>query len=118
MYKKSCFWVPRLLMPGQQLRLISMSGKSTDGVNTSAHRNLFTKNTHLFSSVNNAPRKGALRRITDKHHAVFMIPQIMFQVMSNAPPCTHTGTGHDHRTAIDLIDSHRLSGFTGEMQAG
>ena len=61
-------------MPGKQLLLIGMGGKTVDGVDTGIDRNFVIKNPHFFRAVNNQAGQGALGGKADKDHRRFALP--------------------------------------------
>ena len=87
-------------------------------MNLCPYRILVTKNVNAFRAVDDAPCEGALGGITDKHDTALAMPEVTFQVVTNAAAGTHTGAGHDDGAAADLVDGHGIGGLAGEVQAG
>lgn len=56
-------------VPGQQLFVVGVGGKPTNGVNLVPHRNVLVEDAHALGAVDDAPRQSTSRGIADEYHA-------------------------------------------------
>ena len=70
-----------LLLPSEQLRLISMRGETIDGVDSSPNRKSLAQNVHLFGAVDNLAGKSPNSCVTDEYDGRILTADIVLEVV-------------------------------------
>src|SRR5437016_2674792 len=105
-----------LLLPSQQIGLISVGRKSVDGVDASSYRDLLPENIYLLGAIDDLTGEGATGRVANKHHGRLGPPKIVLKVVTHATAGTHSRAGHNDRSVPNIVQCHRLGSFARVMQ--
>ena len=107
----------RLLLPGQQLRLVGMGGETIDGVDAGPNRNILAENVHLLGAVDNLACKRPDGGVADEHDARILATKIVLEVVAHAAARAHARAGHDDGPAMDAVYRNGFGGLPREMQS-
>src|SRR6202022_4128337 len=85
----------RLLVPGNKLALVCVTGKTVDGVDAGSHRNLLAQNFDLLGPIDDASRERARSGVADEDHARFRTPKVVLEMMAYATTRRHSRSRHN-----------------------
>src|SRR5690606_10059206 len=118
MHEKNAWGAVEMTNPLYQLILSGMRGKTTQSGDFCLDHKFITKHFYAFDTVYQNTPQGTFCLETGKNNGVALIPDAMFEMMADTPPCAHTATGNDYRTFLDFVDGHGFFGCDSKMQLG
>ena len=106
------------LHPAQQLILVGVGREAVDGVHLGPHRHLLAEYLHLGRAFHQQAAGGVLGLEAHDHHVAVGPPQVVLQVVLDAPGVGHAAARDDDGRAHVPVDVAALLGGGGELQVG
>src|SRR3989344_8078214 len=97
-----------LAVPIEQTRLSGMSRQTADGVDVRGHANGFAPELHAGCAVHDLASERATRLKAGKNDVALFAPEIVLEVMADAPAVAHAAAGDDNGPAAHAVDGHGL----------
>src|SRR5690606_41173243 len=70
---------------------------------------------HVLRTVHQLAPERALRLVTDQHDVTLRPPQVVLQVVQDAPAVAHAAAGDHDGAGADVVDAHRVGGRAGRL---
>src|SRR4051794_28527073 len=95
-----------------------MRREAVDCVDRGANGYVVSQDIDMTLAVDNPPRECTGGSIADKDDARIFFPEVMAQMVQDSSACAHARTGHDHRTALEVVDLYRIEAISHQFEAG
>lgn len=102
--------------PVDQLRLPGMGGEAAQGVDLGLDRDALVQHAYRRRAVDYVAAKSAGRLETGEHQVTFAAPEVVLEVVDDAPAGAHAAAGNDDGAALDPVDRHGIFRRRGDAQ--
>ena len=94
----------KILKPADQAVHIGMAADARQAFDVGVHLDVLPEQPHPFGSVKQRPAQGVFGLIAHKQDGVFPPPQIVLQMVADAPRFTHSAGRQNHLAPLIKID--------------
>ena len=108
----------KVLDPGEQVVPVRVGGEPLEVDDAGVDGDLLAEQLHRLGPLQQPPAQGALRLIAHKHHGALGAPQVVLQMVADAPGVAHAGGGDDDLGAAVHVQSLGLLGGLDQGEAG